>query len=418
MGMSAIATRDERTRSGTGASTHRLLRLRSLDALREQAPAWDELWTQSNGVAPSARADLVADWIEHFAPGAAVEALVVEEQGRFVAALPLYIKAMRRVLPIARLPNNAWASNGALLLDSSVDPTPVLDCLVRGLSRVPAAMLWLPLVPAEEPAWVALEGAMSRAGMPFLVSEQYRVPLVEIGDDWEAYERTRDSRRNRRRHAQAMERAGGAELEVHTQFAPGELDRLLRLGFEVEDRSWKGRAGTSVLRWPGLFELYRREAHSLAARDELQLVFLKLAGIPIAFSYQWRSQGRQYCVKLGYDEEWGQYGPGQQLMMRQLQQLHSDPGCNLLDFWGRAVGWSKIWATSDYPLCRLVAAPRGLLRGGLFHLYRAAHPYLERREEAERLRLEKANHSAGAASPHGQDKAPAEAGASEGSDRR
>jgi CelD/BcsL family acetyltransferase involved in cellulose biosynthesis len=383
-----------------------LLRLRSVGALRERAPAWDELWTQSDGIAPSARADLVADWIEHFAPGAAVEALVVEEQGRFVAALPLYVHTVGRVLPVARLPRNAWAANGALLLDPSVDPAPVLDCLVCGLSRVPAALIWLPLAPTEEPAWEALREAMNRAGMPFLLEEQYRVPQVEIGDDWDAYDRTRESRRNRRRHAQAMERDGGAELEVHTRFAPGELDRLLRLGFEIEDRSWKGRAGTSALRWPGLFEFYCREAHRLAARDELQLVFLKLAGTPVAFSYQWRSRGRQFCVKLGYDEEWRQYGPGQQLMMRQLQQLHGDPGCDLLDFWGRAVGWSKIWATSDYPLCRLVAAPRGLLRRGLFNLYRAARPYLTRREEAARLRHEKADHSEGAASPAPPDPAP------------
>jgi hypothetical protein len=73
----------------------------------------------------------------------------VEAQRRFVAALPLYFHAIGRFLPVARLPRNNWAYNGALLLDPSVDPVPVLDCLVEGLSWVPAALIWLSLIPGR-----------------------------------------------------------------------------------------------------------------------------------------------------------------------------------------------------------------------------------------------------------------------------
>jgi hypothetical protein len=39
-------TRSERTGVGTAVGPYRLLRLRSLEALWEQAPAWDKLWAQ------------------------------------------------------------------------------------------------------------------------------------------------------------------------------------------------------------------------------------------------------------------------------------------------------------------------------------------------------------------------------------
>src|SRR5205823_5856112 len=143
-------------------------------------------------------------------------------------------------------------TNGDLLLDPSVDPEAVLDCLVRGMAGLPGGLIWLSLVPYEAPRWQALRAAMTRAGLPFVIEEQYRIPQVEIGGDWEAYDRTRDgdARRGRRRYTRMMERDGTVELTVHDRFAPGELDRLLRAGFEIEDRSWKGEAGTSALKVP------------------------------------------------------------------------------------------------------------------------------------------------------------------------
>ncbi len=61
----------------------------TLDAFRPAAEAWDDLWRRSGVALPTKRAPLLIQWIERFAPHAPFVALVVEENGRWLAALPL-----------------------------------------------------------------------------------------------------------------------------------------------------------------------------------------------------------------------------------------------------------------------------------------------------------------------------------------
>jgi len=42
----------------------------SVDELRDNADAWDDLWLRSDVETPTARAELLEQWLEYFAPGA------------------------------------------------------------------------------------------------------------------------------------------------------------------------------------------------------------------------------------------------------------------------------------------------------------------------------------------------------------
>ena len=44
-----------------------------------------------------------------------------------------------------------------------------------------------------------------------------------------------------------LEKTGPAQLRLHAQFAPAEVDELVRRAFEIEDRSRKSGAGETVL---------------------------------------------------------------------------------------------------------------------------------------------------------------------------
>lgn len=352
------------------SATLRVGRIMTVQSLRERAEAWDDLWERSGVLSPAARAEPAALWLEHFAPDAGLRCLTVKRNGRMEAALPLYRERVGGILPTLRLPRNGWAASGDLLVDDTA-PEAVYDALARELSRVSSGLLWLTLAPYEAPRWQRLRAAMARAGMPLLIEKQYEIPEVELASDWEAYDRSRDgdARRSRNRYARMLERDGGATLEVHSRFGPGELERQLRLGFEIEDRSWKGEEGSSVLKRPGLFEFTLRQARCYAELGALRLVFLKLAGEPIAFSYQYRSRGTQFCEKLGFDQHFRKYGPGRQMIMRLLQDLHADPECRTLDFAGRQMDWNAEWATRTYPVGRVIAAPHGIAGQSLLGAY-------------------------------------------------
>ena len=50
---------------------------------------WDDLWWRSDVSNAAVRADMVAQWLELFARRGDFRALVVENQGQWLAALPL-----------------------------------------------------------------------------------------------------------------------------------------------------------------------------------------------------------------------------------------------------------------------------------------------------------------------------------------
>ena len=98
---------------------------------------------------PTARAELIAQWVERFAPLAGFRALVVEDQGQWVAALPLVERRVARVLTAGTLPANPWSPGGTLLCDASLAAEQsIADRLVEAMQRLPWHVLWL-----EEALW-------------------------------------------------------------------------------------------------------------------------------------------------------------------------------------------------------------------------------------------------------------------------
>jgi hypothetical protein len=251
---------------------------------------------------------------------------------------------------------------------------------VAQLMRLGWPLLWLENTPYEESHWQRFLAACRRAGLPVSVRDQYRVGQVEIGHNWDAYEASLkgDHRRNRRKQLRQLEQQGATELVVHTPTVAAEVNDLVRIGFEVEDRSWKGAAGSSVLRQPGLLQYFQLEARQLADWGQLELCFLLHAGQPIAFIYGWSAKGVRYTPKLGYDEAFKPFGPGHLLMLKHLERLHADGTARLVDFNGPLVPWFASWATRSYPLGRVVVGgPRSFDRG-LFTAYEHVFPRLKR----------------------------------------
>jgi CelD/BcsL family acetyltransferase involved in cellulose biosynthesis len=362
-------------------SEFRLRQLHSADELRQSAAAWDDLWQRSDVASPAVRAELVALRVDYLASRSAFRGMVVEYDGRMVAALPLVNRRLKGVLNVGALPCNCWMAGGALLLDPAVDTAAALDCLMPAIADLPWPLLWLDQVSFNDSNWQAFRSAAARAGLAVSVREHYQIGQVEIGDDWEHYTTRKlkgDHRRKINRLVRKLDEAGGAELKIYRAMTPDQVDELLRRGFEVEDRSWKRAEGTSVLRNPAIFEQYRREAHVLARLGLLELIFLEHRGQPIAFVYGWNAKGVHFLAKVGYDESFARFAPGQQLLLRLLESYHSDPSMRLLDFAGPYVDFHKVWTGRSYPVGPLVVATPRLVARGLFHAYTQWQPRARR----------------------------------------
>lgn len=351
----------------------RVERLTSAEQLRASAPAWDDLWWRSDVALPSVRAEAIALWLDAFAPNTNCCALTVEHDGRLLAALPLIGGRMRGVLPIGRLIGNAWCQAGDLLLDQAagVPVEIVLDHLAAALDDVPWPLLCFEQAPLETDRWRALASALRRRGMRTATRVAYRVGQVVLPADWSELEAgwSRNHRHKMRRLLTKLARDGGHALVRPTTFDPDEAARLLRQACEIEDRGWKGAAGTSVLRTPAALAFYDRLARMTAQWNQFDIAFLNVAGQAIAFSYGFRAKGTAFAAKVGYDERHAAYSPGHVLIHSLLRAYHAEGDPAVLDLVGPLVDWTSRWANRDYAVGRLLVAPNRPLGRGLLRAY-------------------------------------------------
>lgn len=326
--------------------------------LRGCAPAWDDLWQRSEHTSAMFRAAMVAEWLEQFGPQQRSRILVVEDQGRMVAGLPLCQRRAARVLPVADVTLNYWSPNGDLLVDPQADVDAAMGVLVDGLARLPWPLLWFDCVPFDWPNWKALVAAADRAGWTHMVRPRYCVGQVDLTAGFEECEArwSKNHRRNLRRDLRRLEERGPVRLAMHRQLAASELEPLLRRAFEIEDGGWKGRQGTSVLRTPEIFQFFLRQAQQLAEWGALCLAFLEHADQPIAFEYGWVSKEVYYSYKIGYDESYSRFAPGHLVRWSLLKSLAAE-GVRLVDFCGPITPALSAWSTLSYPVGRLILAP-------------------------------------------------------------
>ena len=357
-------------------SNYSVIRLDTVQALQEAQFAWDDLWWRSECTWPTLRAALVAQWVEQFAPQRQFKALVVEHQGIWLAALPL-LRRRCGVLPVGVLTSNPWAPCGELLLDSTCDGPAVIDALLGAL-RSDGGLLWLDGVCIHSTRWQQFAQQCQTVGLPWHIRPATEVGWLEIGGDWKAYKASlsRSHRQAMTKASRRLEKAGRVQLDLRCELGGDELPELLCHGFEVEDRSWKGQTGSSVLRAAGMFDYFLNQARQLAVWQQLVLVWLRLDGHPIAFLYAYMAKNVLHAFKIGYDQQYAVYSPGQLLFYYLLERLHYDGQCRALDFMGPLTEAASRWRPASYSTGRVAVAAGGLLARAALWGYRRLWPPL------------------------------------------
>lgn len=337
-----------------------LAELDSIDSIRRAAAEWDDLWQHSALTLPSMRAEPLCLWLAHFARDAQVRALVVSRGGQMQAALPLIQSSRCRLFATGAQPVNEWALAGDLLLTSEEPPRDTLAALIEGLKKQPWPLLWFDRVAIAAPHWQALQQALQRAGVAHHFQPHWQSGLIEIGHDWEA-----SVRRWPKKHVAKMQKAqsrlaesGTVGLEIKSRFADDEVEPWLRRACQLEDLSWKGTAGTSVLRTPGMFEFYLRQARQLAAWGQLEIAFLTCDGADAAFVICLPAKGRCHWLKIGYHPDQKCCSPGQLLQYLILQQFQEEPERKAIDLLGPITPALQRWEPTPYVVGRLLIAPR------------------------------------------------------------
>ncbi len=325
--------------------------LRSLEELRAAASDWDDLWRRSEVTFPAMRAELLAQWIEHFAGGADFHAIVIKQGGRWVAALPILRRRIGRLVKAGVLPCNQWSSSGECLLDFSADVNRVMPALLDALRQCNLPLLWLNEAILETARWQAFIRAVSECRLKNVLRPRWQVGRVRIDGDWEAY-RARWSRKHRQHMAWSARQLAGdgdVQLILHSHLAPDETALWMRQALEIENLGWKGRSGSSVASVPGMSEFFIRQARQLAAWGELELAFLHCGDRPIAFCYGQTAKGVFHSAKVGYDPRYARFSPGQLLRYFLLERFYTEGGRVAIDFLGPMTESHAHWRRRHIP---------------------------------------------------------------------
>jgi CelD/BcsL family acetyltransferase involved in cellulose biosynthesis len=342
---------------------YRIHHLTNVFELRTASAAWDDLWWRSEATLPTMRAELLAQWLEQFASPKEFHALAVEAGGRFLAALPLVARRLGKILPAGTLTCNPWLPCGDLLLDPQADDGGALSALISAAADLPWPLLWLNDAVVDAPRWRALSAVCREEKMPIVERVRFQVAKIEIAADWDAFTKnlSHTHRRNTQRAERRLRELGDLRLEMHSQLAPEEVHTRLEQVFAVEDSSWKGAAGSSVLRWPGMSDFFLRQARQLAEWGQLEIAILRLEGHPVAALFGFGAKGVYHAHKIGYDPRYAQFSPGQVMFWKILEQLHAQGGWKAIDCIGPMTEATSRWRPSTYTIGRMAIAPRKFL---------------------------------------------------------
>jgi hypothetical protein len=163
-----------------------------------------------------------------------------------------------------------------------------------------------------------------------------------------------------------------------TYLSPKEVDDLLQTVCDVEDKSWKGDSGSSILRMPGMQEFYRRQAQQLAKWDQLEITLLRQHDIVLAAEYAFTAKGVLHSLKIAYDAQFRQSGPFRLLRYLQLQRFFEDERVRQIDTLGILSEANAKWSTRSYALNRVVFGTGTRLGNVLVGCYDQWLPKLKR----------------------------------------
>lgn len=313
------------------AQTH-LAVLRGARELEAQSADWEDLAAQAVEQNPFYEPWMLLPALE--ATGAAPETVLVHAGGRLIGLFPLERRPRHHGLPLGelRLWRHALCYLCTPLVRSGFERE-ALDAFFGWLARDSGtSLLRLQYLPGEGPFHRALLRHFERHPQLMHFTERYTRALFRPRRSAEGYLRAAVPGRRLKEYRRLARRlADQGRLEYRelgrSEHAPDWIGAFLAL----EERGWKGRAGTALASTPASRAWFERIALEAGRRGRLLMHGLYLNGRALALSCKIRAGDGAYAFKIAYDEDYEQYSPGLLLELEQIVRMHGAARIGWLD---------------------------------------------------------------------------------------
>jgi CelD/BcsL family acetyltransferase involved in cellulose biosynthesis len=307
---------------------------------------WDQL-ADRTAASPFVYPGWIGAWWGAFGDGQ-LEVLAIRRDGRLTAVMPV----ARRGGILASTTNWHSPVYGPVSEDEGA-----LAVLVEALLERAPRRLDLSFLESSDPLLAEWRLATEASGVKTAERVIERSPYVEIDRPWEEFESRLPSRRRSklRRIRRRLEEQGSVSIE--TRDGSERLEHLLDEGFQIEASGWKQERGTAIMSRPETLAFYREVARWASERGWLRLWFLRLDDRPIAFAYCLEQGEALYELKVGFDVDYGRFGPGVVLTQARLSHTFS-AGLRSYEFLGQAERHKLDWTSTCRDRIRVQAFAR------------------------------------------------------------
>ena len=331
--------------------------LTGAQALVDIKDEWNALWSRADVTYPGVRAENIAIWMQQFETDRELKLVTVWEQEQLVAALPLYDKERKFGSAVWSLTCNCWADSGDLLLDPEHPSQDLCEALVSVLGKDAWSLLQLKSIATETPRWQSFIGVLRSNGHRLRESVGDAIALTDVLNDWPAYQASwsGNHRAAVKKGIKRLKSLGDLQAECFRTGEEAELNSILEACFLLEDRTWKGESGTSIVK-SDMQDYFRKEARIMMQNEMLHLWQLKLDGQLIAFEYCPVAKGVVYSNKISFDPDHSRNSPGNVLRFFQHEFYQQESQYHLFDMMGITCKNKAKWATRVYATGNITAA--------------------------------------------------------------
>ncbi|MEQ8205887.1 MAG: GNAT family N-acetyltransferase [Woeseia sp.] len=189
--------------------------------------------------------------------------------------------------------------------------------------------------------------------------------VLDLQDGWDAFYATLSSQR-RYDHRRAQKRAKAIGAVRFQPYAPtaDETPDLLDQAFAIENRSWKGQQGSSILKRPQLESFFRSYSLAAAAEGSLRVFFLVVDEVAVSMALCVEKYDALWFLKIGYDETYAKCSPGILQLMYIIEHCCANR-TSRIEHLGSFEPWLAAWTSSAQAHATFVHYPLNLTGAGL-----------------------------------------------------
>jgi CelD/BcsL family acetyltransferase involved in cellulose biosynthesis len=123
---------------------------------------------------------------------------------------------------------------------------------------------------------------------------------------------------------------------------PADTERLLKQFIQVESAGWKGKERSAVGSGEHLIKFYTQMAHNMTGIGSLEWHFIYQGDKAIAGHCAARIGDVISVMKMGYDESFSDYAPGNMLIDQLNRRCFADGGISAIN-WLSDMAWHRNW---------------------------------------------------------------------------